>query len=366
MEQAAREGPAKSLPTLAYSRQPIPVPQQARCYPELRYMGSKQRLLPWIHDVLAPLQFSSALDPFSGSGCVAYLMKAMGKRVIATDFLNFASTFAKATIENNRHHLDGPAIRTLLRERRTKTAGFVERTFNGVFYTPPDLRFIDRVSANLRRLESPFQQSLARSALIRSCLKRQPRGVFTVSGDLSRYDDGRRDLRLSIEEHFLEQIEVFNGVVFDNGKRNFAKRADVFDGRAANTDLVYLDPPYVPRSDDNCYIKRYHFLEGLSCYWKGVEIDYTTKVRKIPKRYTPFSYRRTAIDAFDLLFRKFKRQIIVLSYSSNGYPDLDVLTQLLQHHKPKVTIHRRPHRYHFGTHSAVERALVDEYLIVGE
>ena len=41
------------------------------------------------------------------------------------------------------------------------------------------------------------------------------------------------------------------------------------DGDALDVDLVYLDPPYVPRADDNCYIKRYHFLEGLSTYWQG-------------------------------------------------------------------------------------------------
>lgn len=201
---------------------------------------------------------------------------------------------------------------------------------------------------------------------MRSCLERQPRGVFTVSGNLSKYDDGRRDLRLSIEEHFLEQIEAFNTVVFDNGKRNFAHRNDVFASRVENIDLVYLDPPYVPRADDNCYIKRYHFLEGLSCNWAGLEIDYDTKVRKIAKHYTPFSYRRTAIDAFERMFHRFRNQIVVLSYSSNGFPELDVLVALLERQKTKVTVHRRPHRYHFGTHSAVSRALVDEYLIVGE
>ena len=44
---------------------------------------------------------------------------------------------------------------------------------------------------------------LARAALIRSCLKKQPRGVFTVSGNLSRYDDGRRDLRDLLKERLL-------------------------------------------------------------------------------------------------------------------------------------------------------------------
>jgi DNA adenine methylase/adenine-specific DNA-methyltransferase len=50
---------------------PEPLPSRAAAYPELRYMGSKQRLLPWIHSVLSGLDFESAADPFAGSGCVA-------------------------------------------------------------------------------------------------------------------------------------------------------------------------------------------------------------------------------------------------------------------------------------------------------
>jgi adenine-specific DNA-methyltransferase len=108
-------------------------------------------------------------------------------------------------------------------------------------YTRDDLRFLDRVSGHIRRIESPYEQALAFAALFRSCLKRQPRGVFTVSGDLSHYDAGRRDLRLSLEEHFIEQIEVFNAVVFDNGRKNQGMRSDVFDLPSRKVDLVYLD-----------------------------------------------------------------------------------------------------------------------------
>ncbi|MGH8557916.1 MAG: DNA adenine methylase [Methylococcales bacterium] len=339
-------------------------PKRANDYPEFRYMGSKRRLLPWIHQILGSLDFESVMDPFCGSGCVAYLLKSMGKRVVASDFLNFSSVLAKATIENSHHHLDGPTIKKLLTSSDS-ASDFIARNFSGIFYTREDLRFLDQVSANIRALTHPHQQALAMAALIRSCLKRQPRGVFTVSGDLSKYDDGRRDLRLSLEEHFLEQIEVFNRAVFDNGQRNRAVKRDIFDIRFRNIDLVYLDPPYVPRADDNCYIKRYHFLEGLSCYWDGLEIDFSTKVHKIPKRYTPFSYRRTSLEAFDCLFSRFRRSIIVLSYSSNGYPDLDHLESLLRTYKTDVRVHEKEHRYHFGTHSAVNRAEVKEYLLVG-
>ncbi len=342
----------------------VPLPERVAAYPELRYMGSKHRLLPWIHGVLRTLNFETAGDPFVGSGCVAYLLKAMGKRVIASDFLNFPTVLASATVANSKYKLDGPAVKCLLAPN-SNGPHFIEETFAGIFYTPEDLRFLDRVSANLEKLEQTHQRALARAALIRSCLKKQPRGVFTVSGNLSHYDDGRRDLRLSLEEHFIEQVEAFNRVVFDNGRRHTVKRADVFSLKPKGVDLVYLDPPYVPRSDDNCYMKRYHFLEGLSCYWKGVRIMVDTRVKKIVKPYTPFSYRKSAIEAFDRLFRLYRESIIVLSYSSNGFPDREELEHLLRRYKTTLTAYEKPHRYHFGTHESVERAKVNEYLIVG-
>jgi DNA adenine methylase/adenine-specific DNA-methyltransferase len=353
---------------LVYSRQDFSefaLPDRVADYPELRYMGSKRRLLPWIHGVLRSLPFETAADPFLGSGCVAYLLKAMGKRVVGSDFLNFPTVLATATVANNTDKLDDPAIRTLLSPHHGG-ANFIERTFDGIFFNTEDLRFLDRVSANMELLERPAQQALARAALIRSCLKKQPRGVFTVSGDLSRYDDGRRDLRLSIEEHFIEQVAAFNRIVFDNGRKHIVQRGDVFSRKPKGIDLVYLDPPYVPRSDDNCYVKRYHFLEGLSCYWKGQTILQDTKVKKIAKPYTPFSYRKTAVDAFDRLFELYRHSIIVLSYSSNGFPDREQLESLMRRYKKSVTAYEKQHRYHFGTHSGVSRAEVYEYLIVGQ
>jgi adenine-specific DNA-methyltransferase len=340
----------------------LSLPMRAEEYPEFRYMGSKRRLLSWIHSVLATLDFETVADPFVGSGCVSYLLKCMGKRVLASDFLNFPVTLAAATVANSNRQIESTSLSRLLAPARDAPT-FIQKTFAGVFYTPEDLRFLDRVSHNIDKLNHPEEQALARAALIRSCLKKQPRGVFTFTG--SRYNDGRRDLKLSIEEHFIEQIKVFNDVVFDNGRRHSAKRADVFTLRPRDIDLVYLDPPYVPRADDNCYVKRYHFLEGLSCYWRGLEIMQHTKVKKIEKPFTPFSYRRTAVDAFARLFKIFQDSTVVLSYSSNGYPDRDDLEKLMRQHKRRVDIYERPHRYHFGTHEGVERAEVKEYLLVG-
>ena len=336
---------------------------RARRYPRFRIMGSKHRLLPWIHSVLRDLPFSTALDGFSGSGCVAYLLKAMGKQVTSNDFLRFSTTIAAALVENPGRRSSPAAAEALVRYD-PRHRHFIERTFSGIFFAPEDLRFLDRVWWNLRDLEDGALRDLALAALIRACLKRQPRGVFTVAGDPERHKDGRRDLRLSIREHFFEQLARLESVPFDSGRACRALHGDVF-AIEGEFDLVYLDPPYVPRSDDNCYMKRYHFLEGLSCYWEDQPIMAHTRVRKIEKPYTPFSYRSHAIEALSRLFEKFRRSILVLSYSSNGFPDLDTLVELMKRHKGEVAVHEKPHRYHFGTHGAVRRARVDEYLIVG-
>ena len=361
--ETTTDGPFPSPPPL---RLLSPMPPQAALYPRFRYMGNKFRLLEWIHGVLQQLNFESATDAFCGSGTVSYLLKSMGKRVETNDSLYFPTTLSRALIQNNATRLTLSDITSLLEAKaHTPEDCYIQKTFEGIFYTAEDLIFLDNIWAGIRQMESPIKQSLALAALLRSSIKRQPRGVFTISGNGKGYQDGRRDLRLTLREHFLEQVDVYNRAVFSNGLPNRAHHGDVFSLPPGNTDLVYMDPPYVPRSDDNCYMKRYHFLEGLSRYWQGVEILQNSKVKKIKKPYTPFGSRNHALEAFERLFHHFGDATLVLSYSSNAFPDLDTLMKLMKNVKPRVEVLKKPHRYHFGTHSAVKRNQVDEYLIVG-
>jgi hypothetical protein len=43
-----------------------------------------------------------------------------------------------------------------------------------------DLGFLDRICGIIERLEDVHQRTLARSALVRTCMKKQPRGKFTA------------------------------------------------------------------------------------------------------------------------------------------------------------------------------------------
>ncbi len=342
---------------------PVVAPDPA-AYPPLRIMGSKHRLLPWLAEAFADAGGTRALDAFSGSGCVAYLLKTRGYAVHANDALAFACDLTRALVENESATLDAADVAHLLAPAGARRGDFIERTFTDIFFTPAELRLLDDAWANHRDLE-PDRQALARAALTRACLKRQPRGVFTVAG-ADRYDDGRRDLRTPLAEHVRASVELMNGLVFASGRRHCVTRGDALAVDPGDADVVYLDPPYVPRADDNCYVKRYHFVEGLATYWQEGEILATSRVRKLRKQPSAFGSRRTAEAAFATLFRRLAGRTVVLSYSSNGWPDLPRLVAALGDVFAEVEVRERPHRYSFGTHGGVAaaRAAVTEYILL--
>lgn len=325
-------------------------------------MGSKYRLLPQLRDVFERLEFDTVLDAFTGSGAVAFLLKAMGKEVHTNDFLNFAYELSKAVIENASDQLSESDVASLLAPKGDDR-DFVARTFRGRYFPDSDLSFLDSTWSHIEALPE-YKRALAIASLCLAAARKQPRGVFTVT-DL-RYDDGRRGLRLPLREHFVETAAAYNSVVFDNGRKNRALLGDVFAVPDAGYDLVYLDPPYAPPSDDNCYIKRYHFLEGLSLYWRNQKILYDTNTLKLEKRFTPFSYKRTIRGALERLFEKFEESTIVLSYSTNSVPSASEIRNLLGRFKSRVEVFRLPHRYSFGTHRRAHRRTADELLFVGK
>lgn len=313
-------------------------------FPGTRYMGSKYRVLPFILDTLKDIQYESVLDAFSGSTCVSYMFKQQGKRVVSNDFMQFTYHFANALIENNNVVLTDDDKKILLSSNK-KAGTFIVDTFSGLYFTDEENHFLDVARANIELLKNKYKKSLALAALSRACMKRRARGIFTFTGD--RYDDGRRDMQIGLKQHFIENIDAFNKAVFDNAQKNLAFGLDVFD-LEVDVDLVYLDPPYFTPNSDNDYSRRYHFVEGLVRQWQGVEIQYDTVTKKFKRYDTPFYSKDLIYQAFEKMFEKFKKQIIVLSYSSNSLPDKSEIVSLLKKHKRHVKVHQIEHTYSFG------------------
>lgn len=342
---------------------PLNVSQIAK-FPRTRFMGSKQRILPHIWDAVSDLEFDSVLDLFCGTAVVSYLFKAQGKSVLANDHMAVCANWGRALIENSASLLDDADLATLSDET-TPANDFVVSTFAGLYYSPEDSLMIDRIRANCGLLADPSKQALAMAALVRACMKKRARGIFTFVGN--KYDDGRRDLRLDIGQHFRQAVDELNAAVFDNGFVSTATWGEAMT-ITKQADLVYIDPPYYSPLSDNEYVRRYHFVEGLVRGWKGVEIQWHTRTRKFRKYPTPFGTRDGANAAFESLFKQHRKSILVVSYSSNSLPSMSEMLALLRRVKRRVEVIEVPHRYHFGNQGhkvGNPNNSVQEYIFVG-
>lgn len=344
---------------------PPPLTNQALKFPSTRYMGSKNKLLTQIWGIASQFEYENVIDLFGGSGVVGYMFKAHGKAVVSNDYMAMSSIFAKAMIENNNVTLSHQEAIDLIDGTR-ESDGFVAEKFAGLYYSDEENRLIDSLRAGIPKIHNPYKRAIAMSALIRTCLKKRPRGIFTYVGH--RYDDGRKDLTMSFRAQFLEAVTAINGAVFDNGRTNRSRNGDAMTVRTVRDSLVYIDPPYYSPLSDNEYVRRYHFVEGLARDWEDVEIQEHTLTKKFKSYPTPFSSRKGATEAFDVLFKRFRNNVLLVSYSSNSQPTLEEMTSIMARYKRHVEVVPVDYKYSFGNQAhrvGNNKNAVQEYLFIG-
>jgi DNA adenine methylase len=344
---------------------PQPLPEQSLKYPSTRFMGSKQKLLSHIWNIASHFNFETAVDLFSGSGIVGYMFKSQGKQVISNDYMAMSAIYTKAMIENNNTCLEKSEAVALLNPPK-KLDTFVQDTFKDLYFQDDDNYTIDVIRSNIKKIKDPYKHAIAMTSLIRACMKKRARGIFTYVGQ--RYDDGRRDLQKSIGEHFLDAVSVIDDAIFDNGRLNRSVQGSAMDFKPPKDALVYIDPPYYSPFSDNEYIRRYHFVEGLARDWKGIEIQQHTSTKKFKSYPTPFSTKNGAADAFNILFKKFRNNILLVSYSSNSLPSLEEIVSIMAKYKGHVEVIPIDYKYSFGNQGHKindNKNKVQEYLFVG-
>ncbi len=336
-------------------------------FPSTRYQGSKAKLVDWIWEQIAVLDFDTCLDAFGGTGAVAYRLKQEGRAVTYNDLLRFNYTFGLALIENARVRLDSSDLDWLLQWHPDVTyPRFVQDTFPNIYFTDEENAWIDRTITNIRRLADPYKFALAFFALCQACLVKRPFNLFHRKNLYLRFADVERSFGNKaswdrpFEEWFCTFVEEANKAVFDNGRTNRALNYDAV-GVPGEYDLVYVDPPYISaRGVAVDYRDFYHFLEGLTMYddWERY-IDRHSKHRRLKPQPNGRTDRRCIYEAFDRLFRRFRKSILVVSYRSDGIPSEPELVSLLRQYKRNVRVeHYGQYKYVLSTNSESKEILL--------
>lgn len=339
---------------------------QVSLFPSTRFMGSKEQLLIPLWKAIGQFAPQSVLDLCSSSGVVSYMLKAQGCRVVSNDYMKMASTIADAAIANSTEQLSIAEI-DFIANVPEDPDGLVTRTYGEIYFKKSDTAFLDSARHIVSRLVGA-KQAIARAALIRACIKRRPRGIFTYTGH--RYDDGRKDLRLSLREHFVDAANQINAAVFDNGRECSVTSVDMsHDLPEVEVDVVYLDPPYFSPLSDNEYVRRYHFTEALARDWENVDIQHETKTKKIRNYPSPFRSEIGCMKSLSEVMDRYRKSVLILSYSSNSLPSATAILALMRRHGRKAQLTEIDHRYSFANQAAARAPIknkVKELIFVAE
>lgn len=308
----------------------ISVNQRLKSIPKTRYYGSKKRILYWIYDLVKEISFNNVLDGFGGTCSASLLFKAMDKKVFYCDALESNTISAKAILCNNNPFQDINYGYDFI-SKINPVDGFVAKTFKDKYFTDYENSWIDGAIKNINELTSDDEKNIFLYCLFQSCLMKRPFNLFH-----------RANLNLRTNENIVRKFgnlttwnREFSELMIQNLRSIFETKwrsrheptiynsSDIFD-ISPGYDLVYLDPPYVDMSG-KCedYLRRYHFLEGLS--------DVSTWEKKINKNTNNLRFydnekirdwndKTKNKDMLYNLVDKHKKSIIALSYISDANP----------------------------------------------
>lgn len=373
-----------------------------RDLPSTRYQGSKRRLSAWLHAQFESLEFDSALDVFSGSGSVAYLLKLMGKKVTTNDFLQANRQTSLAFIVNDDVKLTPEDVDWLAERHGAITySNTIARNFSGVFYLDDENSWLDMMATNIQGMTTMYtgpelarKRALAYWALFQSCLAKRPFNLFhranlnLRTANVDRRFGNKVTWDRPFPEHFRRFVEQANGYVFSNGLKHemFCTEASKLPKR--DFDLVYLDPPYIPKQKQypnnsgtkvrhgkrkskpiqhaQDYWPMYHFLEGLVYYdsWQ-THITLGTPTRTPPSPLNPWADPAGFIRSLTALARRYPRAKLVLSYKTPGSPSISTLRSTLTSCNRDVSQVSTHHSYALNRSNGAGKGHREVLLIAG-
>ncbi len=329
-----------------------PAPSQHRTlfdiapFPRTRYQGSKRKLTQAILHELRKLVFTTVLDAFGGTAAVAHAFKCAGKHVTYNDRLTFNYLIGLALIENDNVRITEGDLASLgTRLPDVSYDDFIERTFEGIYFTNNENRWLDAAVANVGRIPCRFRRALAWFSIFQAAMAKRPYNLFHRRNLYMRTADVDRSFgnKASWDRPFPDHVAVFaaeaNAALVDGHGTCRALCEDALD-LTPEFDLVYIDTPYINRTGVGVdYRDFYHFLEGMTRYdeWPNM-LDTASKHLRLRREPDPWSDAQRCDEMFQRLFDRFRRSILAVSYRSDGLPTVDRLTALLKNVKPHVRV----------------------------
>jgi len=300
----------------------------------IRYIGSKSRVAETIVSMIgSPNPGQRFVDGFCGTGAVSAAALDLGWRdFVVNDSLLSAGIIASARLTSERHApFSGVGgYRAVLAHLNSVEGapGFIASSYSPLsassgegerrYFTEDNASRIDSVRAEIGRLAEEGLITEVESRLLIADLLLATNAVANTAGTYGCFLREWSPVALkplTLKPRELQAADTTVEVLI----------GDIADLETRETDVVYLDPPYTKRQ----YAAYYHVLETVA-HGDSPEVGGVTGLRPWQSKASDFCYSRRAQDAVLHLLVGLDAGNVYMSYSSDGFVDLERLVESLE------------------------------------
>jgi len=285
---------------------------------------SKRRLLDFV--VLPYLNLAkTVLDPFAGSGIVAYVWKLFGKEVIASDLCAYAYNCLKSVVANSDVVLSDEEIEGLFQGSASDI--LPKKWFNTKFRK--EISLARKNLDNLTGLKRQLASALVVSAALRLLDFHNPLWLKRVRG--------------GIKERVLRANSALGKLLIPGRAKAFKRDAFKLI-KTTRVDLVYFDPPYLGKEVGSPDLD-FHLVFGDM--FESGEFRENWQELVMERYLKRFADRKSAPD---LIAKLFQADAKIILYSSDGqsYPVADTKQIIKEVTGKEPTVRKRKIQYSTG------------------
>lgn len=266
-----------------------------------RYLGSKQKLLGFIEEVVDKHTegIDSVADIFGGTGVVSNLFRKKGKKIIVNDILR--SNYISYQTWFGNQKIDYDKIKNIIKELNELPAekdNYVSENFGNRYFSMENARKIGEIR---ERIEDYQVNEREKAFLLTSLLY----AMDKVANTVGHYDAYRKKMD-SHEPLFLRipaNYQNRNNEIYCEDANQLVRKI--------KADLVYIDTPYNSRQ----YGDAYHLLENI-IEWKKPKVVGVAK-KMVDRSHIKSHYStKKAPQAFEDLIQNIDSKYILVSYNN--------------------------------------------------
>jgi len=314
----------------------------------MRYIGCKQRLLPFIHQTLKDhyIEGETFCDLFAGTATVGHYFKQQGYKIISNDLLyashvmqqvkvainhmprferlakhlklttTHADNYAQAVIDylNQQDGIEGFIYQNYSEE------GSLNKPYQRRYYTECNARKIDSIRESIEAWLQLELISKEEFYILLYTLLNEASRCANTTGTMSSFLKAYTPQALRTIALKLPQLtpSAYAHEVHCQDSLDLLSEMDVVD-------ILYLDPPYTTSQ----YAASYHLLETIA-RWDYPALYGISGKRDTQPLRSALSSKRYALNALEAILRSGQYRHLLMSYSNDSLIPHNALMDLFQ------------------------------------